>query len=198
MDVSVSAQLPLHDGLIITTNTEEPLSQVASAKLDSDHMLRMTSVARRHTSLSARVSENIDKAEVITSGDQILLLIHVYTVDVWTISFSWEDAIDAPAKLAVLRCPNGSSCVWGTRRILITRWNNEEEKLVAIADRSQISAILTPVHASDCCIMIFAFVKQGVTIIDIVDVNVGVMGSCSEIIAIWTVFTCLNPFEWVH
>jgi hypothetical protein len=66
--------------LIITTDAEKPLGQVASAKLDSDNMLRVTSVASWSTSLSARISENIDKAKVVTSRNQTLLLIHVNTV----------------------------------------------------------------------------------------------------------------------
>ena len=80
--VSVSAHLPLHDSLIISTDTEQPLGQVASAKLHSDHMLRMTSVASRLASLSAWVSEHLDETKVITNGNQTLLLIHINTVDV--------------------------------------------------------------------------------------------------------------------
>lgn len=72
----------MHDGLIIATDAEEPLGQIASAKLDSDNMLRVTSVASRPASFSAWVSEHIDKAVVVTSGNQTLLLIHVDTVDV--------------------------------------------------------------------------------------------------------------------
>jgi hypothetical protein len=67
---SFSAKLPLHDSLIVTTNGEEPVGEVTSTELDAHDVLRVASERSRLDSLSGRVTENVDKTEVITSTDE--------------------------------------------------------------------------------------------------------------------------------
>ena len=74
-------------------------------------MLRMSSVASWSTSLSARISEHIDEAEVVPGSNQALLLVHVDAINVGAVRAFWEDTVDAPAELAVLRLPNGTGGV---------------------------------------------------------------------------------------
>jgi len=81
------------------------MAHVASSKLDSDDVLRMSSVASWHVALSAWVSEELDEAVVVTAGDKALVFIKVYTVDMSSISASWEDTINKPSKLGMLCSP---------------------------------------------------------------------------------------------
>lgn len=138
----------------------------------------MSSVASWSTSLSARISEHIDEAVVVAGSNQALLLVHVDAINVGAVRAFWEDAVDAPAELAVLRLPNGAGGVRCARGILAAGWNHEEEELIAVTNRPNIRAILAPIDASDRSIVLLALSYESVTIINIVNVNIGVMRAC--------------------
>ena len=108
---SSSACFPLHDSLIVSTDTEQIVVELASAEGNSDDVLGVSSETSWDTSFSAWVSEDLDEAEVVTTGNQRLVLARVDTVDVGTVSSPWEDSVDAPAKLAVLGGPISSGGV---------------------------------------------------------------------------------------
>jgi len=63
-----SAFLPLHEGLIVTTDGVEV--GVAGAELDTDDMLGVTTEASWLTTAAARVAEEADKAVIVTSGEE--------------------------------------------------------------------------------------------------------------------------------
>ena len=158
----------------------------------------MSSVACWLATLSAWISEHIDEAKVISGSNQTLLLIHINAIDVWAVGFSWEHAINAPTELAMLRVPNGTCCIWGTWWILVSWWKHEEKELISVTDGSKIAAILTPVHASNCSIVLVAFRKKAIAIGNIIDVNICVVRAYSKIISIWTVLSSFDPLKWVH
>jgi hypothetical protein len=62
----------LHDGLIIATNREEV--SVIAVEGNSHDMLRVASKGNGPVSLSARVSENVDQAIVISGYYKGLIL----------------------------------------------------------------------------------------------------------------------------
>lgn len=96
----------MHDGLIISTDAEQVLCEVASAEVNSHDMLGVSSETSWHASFSAWVSEDLDEAIIVTSSNQRLVLITVDTIDMGTISSFWEDSVDAPAELAMLGSPD--------------------------------------------------------------------------------------------
>ena len=64
---SCSALLPLHEGLIVTTDREE-VFVVSSGEHDTHDVLRVTTEASGETTLSCRVAEQVDKTVVVTGG----------------------------------------------------------------------------------------------------------------------------------
>ena len=124
----------MQESLIVAADTEQPWVQATAAELDSHDVLRVTSVAIGNASFSAWVPKYVDEAVVIAGGNVLLAFVHVHAVDVGAVTVFWEDTIDIPAKLAVLRGPQSRSRVRGTRWILSAGRNLEEEKLVAVTD----------------------------------------------------------------
>lgn len=120
-------------------------------------MLGVTSVAVRDAALPTWVPEDVDESVVIAGGNHRLCLVHVDTVDVRTIRFSREDAVDEPPELAVLTSPHRAGGVRSSGGILVAGRNEEEEKLVGVAHRSDVRGIATPVYASERGIVRLAF-----------------------------------------
>lgn len=99
---------PLEQRLIISTNTEQEVIQACSAEFDSDYVLGVASETDRKRTFSAWVSEELDQTVVVTGCDEALIWACVDAIDVTSICSSWEEAVDCPAELAVLRCPDGA------------------------------------------------------------------------------------------
>jgi len=136
--------------------------QASSAKLDPDNVLGVASETDGAAALSAWVSEELDKAIVVASCDETLVWARVDTIDVTTVGSSWEKPVDCPAKFAVLRRPHSTCSIRSSTWILSAVRNSEEEQLVAIADRSYQSAILTPIQTSNGSIMFTTFTDKSI------------------------------------
>ena len=118
----------------MTSNTEQPLAEAVSSELGSDNVLRVSSEASWHASLSAWVSEKLDETVIVTGGDERLVLVEVDTIDMGSISSSWEESVNGPSELAVTGLPDGSSGVRCTVLVLSAVWDTEEEELVSVTD----------------------------------------------------------------
>ena len=59
-------------GLIIASNTEDVVCERSSSELDSDDMLRVSSVTSWHRSFSACVSEKLNKTVIVSGGSAIV------------------------------------------------------------------------------------------------------------------------------
>jgi hypothetical protein len=144
-------------------------------------------------SLSSRISEDIDETEIVTSGDQSAVFVHVNTVDVVTTNFFREDTGNEPSELDVMRAPLHTLSVGSTTAILTAVRNLEEENFVTVADRSNVCAVDRPIKGSNSCVMLGASTSKAVTSFNIVDSDVGVVRSNSEIFTARTVLSDLNP-----
>lgn len=158
----------------------------------------MASVAVWDAALSARVPEHVDEAEVIASGNQGLGLVHVHTVDVCAIGSPREHAVDEPAEFAVLGGPDGTSGIGGSGGILVAGRHEEEEKLVCIAHGSNVRAVRAPIYASEGGIVLLASSDEGVTVLHIVNVNVGIVRAGGQVLATGTVLRALDPLQGVR
>lgn len=69
-------------------------------------MFRVASERKRLAAVPAGVSEDVDEAEVVTSGDQHAVVGARDSVDVSAVASLREDAIDAPSELRVLGGPS--------------------------------------------------------------------------------------------
>jgi len=92
-----SAFLPLHEGLIVTTDGEETL--VASAEHDTDDVLGVTAVASG-LAFDARVVEEVHETEIVTSGEDLLVVGAANGVDMGAIGASGVDTSGLPEELA--------------------------------------------------------------------------------------------------
>lgn len=111
-------------------------------------MLGVTSQREWHAAVSARITEYVDQAEVVTCGNVHTVFRAINTVHVRTIAASGEDAVDVPAELDVLSCPLGSGRVGLAARILLAisfGINCPVEKFVGSAVGSDVCAVTAPV-----------------------------------------------------
>jgi len=125
-----SASLPLHEGLIVTTNGVE--IGVAIGEHDTDDVLRVTTVASR-SALDAGVSEEVDKTVVIASGEELTVSGAADRVDMGAVSARGVDTGGLPLELASLASPLGALGVAATGRILFAVGDGVEEELVGTA-----------------------------------------------------------------
>jgi hypothetical protein len=123
----------LKKGLIIASNTEDVVCERSSSELDSDDMLRVSSVASWHRSFSAWVSEKLNKTVIVTGSNQGLILTHVNSIDMGSISTFWENTIDAPSEFAMSSCPISTCGVGCSTLVLAAIAGVEEEKFISIA-----------------------------------------------------------------
>jgi hypothetical protein len=125
---------PLHHGLVIATDREQPLAKTSSSESGSDDVLRVTSVTSWHMSDSAWVSESSDEAEIITASDKGLVLVEINTVDVRSVSSLGVDAVDEPSEFGVTGCPVYPGSIRSTAWVVITTWHHVVEELVTVAN----------------------------------------------------------------
>jgi len=114
----------------------------------------MASETLGHVAFSSRISEEGYKSIIVTNGDGGLVLAHVDSVDMSTIGTRWENSIHVPSEFAVASLPVGAGGVGGTTWVLLAVRNHEKQKLVSIADRSNVCTIHAPVDASYCGIVL--------------------------------------------
>lgn len=103
-----SGALPLHEGLIVTTNGVEVA--VASAEEHADDVLRVAAV-RAGLALDDRVAEEADETVIITGGDKLLVSGGADRVDMGAITARGVDSLDVPSELDSLGGPLSASGV---------------------------------------------------------------------------------------
>lgn len=143
-----SALLPLHESLIVTTDGEDTvvLEEAVSNELG------VTTVGLALSSLSAGVAEDTDIAPVITGDDEVAALVSTHGVDVRAIGTSGEDTINVPAELNSLGGKRHGCGVGSTGGVLgqVAIFSDvPEEEFVSLASRSEILAVLGPIHSLD-------------------------------------------------
>jgi len=146
--VPCSALLPLHEGLIVTTDREDALT----LEDEVGHELGVSTEGSGLSSLPDGVAEEADIAPVISSSDEITFRVSSDAVDVSAIGTSGEDTITVPAELDGLGCPRDSGGVRCTARVLLhlsVFTNVPEEEFVGQAGGSKELAIGRPIHGLD-------------------------------------------------
>ena len=109
-------------------------------------MLGVTTVASG-SALDAGVSEEVDEAVVITSGEELTVSGAADRVDVSTVSAGGVDTGGLPLELASLASPCGTLGVAATRRILFAVGDGVEEELVGTAVRADVVGLSAPVKS---------------------------------------------------
>jgi len=142
-----SAFLPLHEGLIVTTDGVEV--GVASTEHDTDDVLRVTTVGARHATLAARIAEEADETVVITSGEESAVTGCAHRVDVSAIGAGGVDTLGVPSELDGLGGPCGAGGVGSARGILLAVGDGEEEELVGATVGADGCGSSAPVHSHD-------------------------------------------------
>lgn len=143
-----SHSLPLHEGLIVTTDREDAISLEDAV----GNVLRVTTVGSALSSLSAGVTEDTDVAPIISSEDKSAGLIASNSVDLGAILTSREDAVNVPGELDSLGSPHNRLGVGDTSGILVNAsvfTDVPEEELVSLAGRSEPQGVVRPIHSLD-------------------------------------------------
>ena len=96
----------------------------------------MATIASSLVIFTAGTPVDVDKAVVVASCDQLIILTHLNDVDMATISAWRVDTIDEPAELNGMRCPLSGGCGGGTTRLVFFRMWIEEEQLVGSTGRT--------------------------------------------------------------
>jgi len=146
--VERSASLPLHEGLIVTTDGKDTVSLEHAV----GDVLRVATVGSALASLSDGVTEDTDVAPVIASKDKSAVFIASNSVDLGAILTSGEDAVNVPGELDSLGCPHDRLGVGDTSGVLINAssfTDVPEEELVSLAGRSKPLGVVRPIHSLD-------------------------------------------------
>ena len=114
--VLCSALLPLHEGLIVTTDGEK--SSIVGAEQNTDDVLGVTAV-RSGLGSDAWIVEDVNETIVITSGEEHLVAGANHGVDVSAVSAAGVDTLGLPEELAGDSGPLGVQCVGSARWVLI-------------------------------------------------------------------------------
>jgi len=109
----------------------------------------VTSEGAGNSTVSGRVSEELDETVIITASDEVSILGSADTVDVSTISTAGEDTLNIPAELGSLGGPNGTSGVGSTRSILAHTIELEEEKFVSTTVGANVRTISSPIEVGN-------------------------------------------------
>jgi hypothetical protein len=141
-----SAFLPLHEGLIVTSNGEEVA--VISAESNADDVLGVTSVASGLT-LDDGVAEQVHETVIISGSHELAVSRAANRVDVSSIGSGGVDTLGLPLELAGLGFPLGTLGVGTARWVLSAVWDGEEQKLVSTTVGADVRAILAPVKSHD-------------------------------------------------
>ena len=141
-----SAFLPLHKGLIVTTNGEE--EAVANVEHDAGNVLGVTAVGSGDT-FSAGISEEADETVIVTGSEEHLVIRTADGVDVGAIGTSGVDTLGLPKELAGSGCPDDWLGVGSTRGILLAVLSGEEEELVGTTVGTDVLGVSAPVKGHD-------------------------------------------------
>ena len=101
-----SLSLPLHEGLIVSTDGVE-MCVVVVAEEDANNVLGVTTVGSG-LALDNWVTEEVHEAVVITSGHEHLVAGASNGVDVGTIGARWVDTLSLPLEFDGLGSPLNS------------------------------------------------------------------------------------------
>lgn len=110
-----------------------------------------------------------------------MVLGEINSVNVGAITTRGVDALDTPTELASVSGPFGRDGRGGTTRVLFFRVDIEEEELVSAAVRLNIRGTVRegPVKAGDERVVGLQDCELRVLVLDIVDVDIVVMGTDS-------------------
>lgn len=176
--LSCSAFLPLHEGLIVSTNGVEVT--VILGEHDTDDVLGVTAVTAGLAALSARVAEQVDEAEIVSGSQKHAIAGAANGVDVSTIGASGVDTFSGPLELDSLGCPLDTSCVGSATLVLSpVAILGEEEELVSATVGAEVLGVLAPVKGHDVGVVGLAGTGEG-PVASVVDVDVVVVGADGE------------------
>ena len=193
MDAECSALLPLHEGLIVTTNGEE--SGVISAEQDTDDVLRVTTVRSWH-GLDAWVVEDVDETVVITGGEELLVSRAADGVDVGAIGALGVDTGGLPEELAGDGSPDSVLEVGSAGWVLVARGDLEEEELVSTAVGAEVLGVSAPVESHDVGGVASALALE-TPVGGSVDVDGVVVGADGQVLVVWGEAHDLDPLGGV-
>ena len=95
--IECSAFFVLHEGLVISSNGEKIVSSVA--ELNTDNMLRVSSVASWVSSWTGWIVPEADKTVIVTSGEKSSIWGAVDSIDVGSVDTFREDSPHVPGDL---------------------------------------------------------------------------------------------------
>ena len=186
-----SALLPLHEGLIVSTDGEE--SGVTGAEHDTDDVLGVTSETLG-LALDAWVVEEVDETVVITGGEELFVLGATDGVDVGTIGALGVDTLGLPEELAgdggPLNILEVGSAAWVLRAVL----SSEEEELVGTTVGADELGVSAPVEGHDVRVVASACAAKG-PVGGVVDVDIVVMGTDGKHLVVWGESHNLDPLS---
>jgi len=160
-------------------------------------VLGVTSQRSRLSTFSGRVSVDLDETVVITSGDEHTVLGTADTIDVSAVSTAGEDTLNIPRELGGLGGPSHTSGVASARWVVGAVVHLEEEKLVSTTVGADVRTVNSPVKVSDVGFVSLKGSTLSVAILNIVDVDVVVVGTNSKLFTIRRVAQDFDPFGGV-
>lgn len=192
---SCSAALPLHEGLIVSTNRVETL--VVGGEHGADDVLGVTTVRSGLSTLSAWVTEEANETEVITGGEEHTIVGASDAVDVSTIGARGIDTLSLPAELDGLAGPDSAGGVRSAGGILLAVGDGVEEELVGTAVGADVFVVGAPIQGHDVGVVSGALADEGEVLLGVVDVDIVVVGANSKILVAWGEGHNLNPLGGV-
>ena len=156
---SCSGSLPLHEGLIVATNGEE--ARIVSREHGTDYVLGVTAIRSGLSTLSARITEEVNETVVITSGKEHSIVRASNAINVSTIGARRIDTFSFPLELAGLGSPDGGSGVRSAARILDAVGDGVEEELVGTTVGADVSIVGAPIQGHDVGVVSRALSDEG-------------------------------------
>lgn len=154
----------------------------------------MTAEGSGHTTSSDGVAEEVHETVVITSGDELAVGGASDGVDVSAISALGVDTVGLPLELAGLGLPLNWDGVGATVLVLLAVRDSEEEELVGTAVGADVLGVSAPIHGHDVGVVSFACALK-TPIGSSVNVDVVIVGACSEPLVVWGEGHDFNPFR---
>lgn len=146
-DINSSTSLPLHEGLIVTT--DGPKVEVVVSEHGTDNMFGMATVRAWSSSHAGRIVEQCHETVVISASKKLAIGGARDTVDVSAICALRVDSLDVPSELHGRGSPSDFSSVGPSRWILRDGIGLCEEKFVGSAVSSNPCIIFRPVKGHD-------------------------------------------------
>ena len=159
-------------------------------------MLGVTTV-RSGSALDAGVAEQVDETVVITSGEELAIAGASDGVDVSAITALGVDTLGVPRELDSLGGPDDGGGIAATRLVLLAVGHFEEEQLVSTTVGADVVGLRAPVQSHDVRVVTAACSLQGEAVVQLVDVDVVVVGTDSEPLVIGREGHDLNPLVGV-